>query len=527
MLQDGRWRCTEDIALKNNNKDVLASCGRKCGFVYRLFDVFNPVLLDFRYCQKTETASSGLIYSIIGMNMSTISSFHTQLASIVDVLAKAAVAEICEVVDNGYAVLHLEISRGQKENRALKRKLQMMELRTARGYDDSIAGARSANSCSGRVQICDELRRTTQSKDPYFPTDVWGNGEHRVADDDDTTLQSTRDQPTDKEKMQPESLLIKMERLEEEIDSSGGVKIIEQKVLESDGDEQAPIADEQTEPAVDTEELAEQHSIRHSVWEDGGLDTVLKAEPDHDTISLQDPAGRLNNLGHKYALYERPEMSRSQKEIESLKRKVSLQTVELKIAKEARYPSTGIGFNNQLDISPWRDGMPTADNDTQVQSTNSNESADLLEVRPQSVHIKKETLEEDLENNLQGTLRIRQERAVECDDGKSPPIADTDTEPAIDTEELSEQHSTRHSVLIIRHLIVSTCEPGPSYSGQLVSAPRIGMPCLSDLNKARAIGKFQARVPQKQAAASFGVSPSTISKLKAKFHEMGDVRDRP
>ncbi|XP_061110343.1 zinc finger protein with KRAB and SCAN domains 7-like isoform X2 [Conger conger] len=90
--------------------------------------------------------------------------------------------------------------------------------------------------------------------------------------------------------------------------------------------------------------------------------------------------------------------------------------------------------------------MPTADNDTQVQSTNSNESADLLEVRPQSVHIKKETLEEDLENNLQGTLRIRQERAVECDDGKSPPIADTDTEPAIDTEELSEQHSTRHSV---------------------------------------------------------------------------------
>ena len=41
------------------------------------------------------------------------------------------------------------------------------------------------------------------------------------------------------------------------------------------------------------------------------------------------------------------------------------------------------------------------------------------------------------------------------------------------------------------------------------------------------IGQLQAGVPQNQVAALFGVSPSTLSKLKAKFHITGDVKDRP
>ena len=53
------------------------------------------------------------------------------------------------------------------------------------------------------------------------------------------------------------------------------------------------------------------------------------------------------------------------------------------------------------------------------------------------------------------------------------------------------------------------------------------MPRLTDLDKALAIGQLQAGVPQNQVAALFGVSPSTLSKLKAKFHITGDVTDRP
>nr|XP_046164568.1 uncharacterized protein LOC124001639 [Oncorhynchus gorbuscha] len=57
---------------------------------------------------------------------------HTQIASIMEVLANAAVAEICKVVDDDYAVFRLEITQTQKENRTLRKKLQLLELKVAR-----------------------------------------------------------------------------------------------------------------------------------------------------------------------------------------------------------------------------------------------------------------------------------------------------------------------------------------------------------------------------------------------------------
>ncbi|XP_078121225.1 uncharacterized protein LOC144527180 isoform X1 [Sander vitreus] len=64
--------------------------------------------------------------------MSPAAAIHAQLASIMEVLANTAVAEICELVDSGYSVLQLEISRSRKENEVLRRKLRLMELRAAR-----------------------------------------------------------------------------------------------------------------------------------------------------------------------------------------------------------------------------------------------------------------------------------------------------------------------------------------------------------------------------------------------------------
>uniref|UniRef100_A0A8C8FJQ7 C2H2-type domain-containing protein n=2 Tax=Oncorhynchus tshawytscha TaxID=74940 RepID=A0A8C8FJQ7_ONCTS len=49
-----------------------------------------------------------------------------------EVLANAAVAEICKVVDDDYAVFRLEITQTQKENRTLRKKLQLLELKVAR-----------------------------------------------------------------------------------------------------------------------------------------------------------------------------------------------------------------------------------------------------------------------------------------------------------------------------------------------------------------------------------------------------------
>lgn len=64
--------------------------------------------------------------------MSAAVDFHSQIASIMEVLANAAVAEICKVVDDGYAVVQLEMSRGQKENEFLRRKIKLLELQIAR-----------------------------------------------------------------------------------------------------------------------------------------------------------------------------------------------------------------------------------------------------------------------------------------------------------------------------------------------------------------------------------------------------------
>ncbi|KAJ8251516.1 hypothetical protein GJAV_G00222190 [Gymnothorax javanicus] len=66
--------------------------------------------------------------------MSYSITLQTQLISIMEVLAKAAVADICKLFDAESAVLRSEMSRSQCENKALKRKLLQMnrELMNAR-----------------------------------------------------------------------------------------------------------------------------------------------------------------------------------------------------------------------------------------------------------------------------------------------------------------------------------------------------------------------------------------------------------
>lgn len=86
--------------------------------------------------------------------MANYRAFHTQLATIMETLTRAAVAEICELVDDGYAILHLEISRHQKENEELRRKLQLIEsIVAARGYSDETAAVQEATSRRARAEV--------------------------------------------------------------------------------------------------------------------------------------------------------------------------------------------------------------------------------------------------------------------------------------------------------------------------------------------------------------------------------------
>ncbi|XP_038856200.1 zinc finger protein 34-like [Salvelinus namaycush] len=81
--------------------------------------------------------------------------FHTQIASIMEVLANAAVVEICKLVDDDYAVFRLEITQSQKENRSLQRKLQLLELKVAR--ERAVASPSS-------VKILDRHRRMARGE---------------------------------------------------------------------------------------------------------------------------------------------------------------------------------------------------------------------------------------------------------------------------------------------------------------------------------------------------------------------------
>uniref|UniRef100_A0A674B6D5 Uncharacterized LOC115191034 n=1 Tax=Salmo trutta TaxID=8032 RepID=A0A674B6D5_SALTR len=89
--------------------------------------------------------------------------FHTQIASIMEELANAAVADICKLVDDDYAVFRLEITQSQKENRALRRKLQLLDLK-AREREEMTTRERVFASRSCSVTILDRYRGMTRGE---------------------------------------------------------------------------------------------------------------------------------------------------------------------------------------------------------------------------------------------------------------------------------------------------------------------------------------------------------------------------
>lgn len=154
--------------------------------------------------------------------MSNRLAFQTQLASIMEVLANAAVAEICKLVDDDYAVVSLQMSQCQRENKVLKRKLHLLELKMARGNAERRLreSALNSNVSRPRVQINnDRLEEPSPAPGGVFERQLdvalWSG----KATEGDTTSEpihsdSIQSKSPDVELVEPEALLVKEEKVE-------------------------------------------------------------------------------------------------------------------------------------------------------------------------------------------------------------------------------------------------------------------------------------------------------------------------
>ncbi|KAJ8336440.1 hypothetical protein SKAU_G00376600 [Synaphobranchus kaupii] len=184
---------------------------------------------------------------------------HTQLVSAMEILAKAAVAEINRRVDDSCAVFRVEISQSQKEIETLKRKLQVVEreLMKTRRKKTVCSPTRAEHSPPVEGAFGQEWRfRLLRRGEPIAVVEM------------DTPLQSRI-----RNQFRPEPPLVKKERLEEDL-------------------------------CYNPEELSEQHRCGHGDEELSEVEFVVKAEQEEEHVAqrlnqtgCEHSAGRLNNLG--------------------------------------------------------------------------------------------------------------------------------------------------------------------------------------------------------------------------------------
>uniref|UniRef100_A0A4W5RKD0 C2H2-type domain-containing protein n=1 Tax=Hucho hucho TaxID=62062 RepID=A0A4W5RKD0_9TELE len=215
--------------------------------------------------------------------MATCMVFHTQIASIMEVLANAAVAEVCKLVDDDYAVFRLEITQSQKENRTLRRKLQLLELKVARERAEKTTPDRVLSSRPSSVKILDRYRGMARGE-----AHLTGGHRSFVKPAGHNTWRDDQPITVDEESGTSTQRVIIIESADAEAAGPGGSSLVKQERTEREEDPQHS-RDIQTgaAPPVATDDLATTPQPRRSITEVSGTPkAVLKSETDTETLTV-------------------------------------------------------------------------------------------------------------------------------------------------------------------------------------------------------------------------------------------------
>ncbi|XP_071260962.1 zinc finger protein 34-like [Salvelinus alpinus] len=225
--------------------------------------------------------------------------FHTQIASIMEVLANAAVAEICKLVDDDYAVFRLEITRSQKENRGLRRKL--LESKVARERAERTMRERvlTSHPCSAKSLVrCRGMERGEGHLTGGYRSFVKPTGHKTWRDDQPITVDEGNGTSTQQ--------VIVIESADAEA-AGPGVKL-----EKSEGEEDPPHSrDIQTglaeAPPVATEDPiitpAQPRTQRSMTEVSGTPNAVLKSETDTESLTMLERLGCPPAPHSKYLLH--------------------------------------------------------------------------------------------------------------------------------------------------------------------------------------------------------------------------------
>ncbi|KPP64436.1 hypothetical protein Z043_117218, partial [Scleropages formosus] len=173
------------VETKSRPVDAFVLCSKRLNMAkrverHRKFSTSNGVACR-RTCQNRSTVVNPRCYQRF-VKMSNCINFRKQLGAIMEILTKAAVAEIIKLVDDGSACLRLEMCRAQNENEALKTKATVEYLFKLLQSAMPIAGTQpyciTLSAVVGSNQEVVDEKRSKNNFGTKVHISVWREKEH-------------------------------------------------------------------------------------------------------------------------------------------------------------------------------------------------------------------------------------------------------------------------------------------------------------------------------------------------------------